>query len=137
MKTLTERQDDMAKKNLAEDKNFRSSITEQFFGAGITGPEYITRTEAKDYLNSIVKLAAKENWIEMVIHGYLGKYSWTIKTIAGHLEALHHDIKLVRQRLIDTSETPPALNNNHPADAVLKLINTQYKDDGKDIKKDN
>jgi hypothetical protein len=87
---------------------FQSNVTKKFFGAGIDGAKYITREEAKLYLNQVADLADQERWIWMATRGFLGQNTtWSIDTVIRYLTDIAHDIKLVKIRLMETANPQP------------------------------
>jgi hypothetical protein len=87
---------------------FKSELTEKFFGTGITGPEYITREEAKLYLKEIAKTTDKDGWVELVVQRFINPIKgWGIDSIERRLNELKHDIDLIKLRLLETAGEKP------------------------------
>lgn len=84
---------------------FKSEITERFFGAGLTGPEYITRDEAKQYLAEVANLAQQDTVMKMVVLRFISSnQGWARASMERYIDALENDIKLVKLRLTETAD---------------------------------
>lgn len=91
--------------NVKKYPDFESKITTEILGVGITDRSMVSKDECKLYLSEITTKVRGENWLVMVVNGYLGnKCSWNEDSVIRHLKEVKNDIDQIKLRIKELSK---------------------------------